>query len=56
MILAQFLTEATLLSMIGGALGAPAGVIGARFTIVGVKPVVVPLSIPLAFGVSALMA
>jgi putative ABC transport system permease protein len=54
-ILAQFLTEATLLSMIGGALGVLAGVIGTRFTIVGVKPVVVPLSIPLAFGVSALI-
>ena len=54
-ILAQFLTEATLLSMIGGALGVLAGVIGTRFTIVGVKPVTVPLSIPLAFGVSALI-
>jgi putative ABC transport system permease protein len=54
-ILAQFLTEATLLSMIGGALGVLAGIIGTRFTIVGVKPVTVPLSIPLAFGVSALI-
>jgi putative ABC transport system permease protein len=54
-ILAQFLTEATLLSMIGGALGVLAGVVGTRFTIVGVKPVTVPLSIPLAFGVSALI-
>jgi putative ABC transport system permease protein len=54
-ILAQFLTEATLLSMIGGALGVLAGVIGTRFTIVGVKPVTVPLSIPLAFGVSAII-
>jgi putative ABC transport system permease protein len=54
-ILAQFLTEATLLSMIGGALGVLAGAIGTRFTIVGVKPVIVPLSIPLAFGVSALI-
>jgi len=54
-ILAQFLTEATLLSMIGGALGVLAGVIGTRFTIVGVKPVPVPSSIPLAFGVSALI-
>jgi putative ABC transport system permease protein len=54
-ILAQFLTEATLLSMIGGALGVLAGVIGTRFTIVGVRPVTVPLSIPLAFGVSALI-
>ncbi len=31
-ILAQFLTEATLLSMIGGALGVLAGLIGTRFT------------------------
>jgi putative ABC transport system permease protein len=54
-ILAQFLTEATLLSMIGGALGVLAGLIGTHFTIVGVKPVTVPLSIPLAFGVSALI-
>jgi putative ABC transport system permease protein len=54
-ILAQFLTEATLLSMIGGALGVLGGIIGTRFTIVGVKPVIVPLSIPLAFGVSALI-
>jgi putative ABC transport system permease protein len=54
-ILAQFLTEATLLSMIGGALGVLAGFIGTQFTIVGVKPVTVPLSIPLAFGVSALI-
>jgi putative ABC transport system permease protein len=54
-ILAQFLTEATLLSMIGGALGVLAGLIGTRFTIVGVRPVTVPLSIPLAFGVSALI-
>jgi putative ABC transport system permease protein len=54
-ILAQFLTEATLLAMIGGALGVLAGIIGTRFTIVGVKPVTVPLSIPLAFGVSALI-
>jgi len=54
-ILAQFLTEATLLSMIGGALGVLAGIIGTHFQIVGVKPVTVPLSIPLAFGVSALI-
>jgi putative ABC transport system permease protein len=54
-ILAQFLTEATLLSMIGGALGVLAGIIGTQFQIVGIKPVTVPLSIPLAFGVSALI-
>jgi putative ABC transport system permease protein len=54
-ILAQFLTEATLLSVIGGALGVLAGLIGTRFQIVGVKPVLVPLSIPLALGVSMLI-
>jgi putative ABC transport system permease protein len=51
-ILGQFLAEATLLSLLGGALGVLAGVIGSRFTIVGVKPVVVPASILLAFAVS----
>jgi putative ABC transport system permease protein len=54
-ILAQFLAEATLLSLIGGALGVIAGLIGTRFTIVGVKPVPVPASIALAFGVSLLI-
>ena len=54
-ILGQFLAEATLLSVIGGALGVLAGMIGTRFTIVGIKPVMVPSSIPLAFGVSALI-
>jgi putative ABC transport system permease protein len=54
-ILAQFLTEATLLSIIGGTLGVLAGLIGTRFQIVGVKPVLVPLSIPLALGVSVLV-
>jgi putative ABC transport system permease protein len=54
-ILAQFLTEATVLSVIGGALGVLAGLIGTRFQILGVKPVLVPLSIPLALGVSVLI-
>jgi putative ABC transport system permease protein len=51
-ILTQFLIEATLLSVLGGALGVAAALIGASFTIVGVKPVVVPSSIGLALGVS----
>ncbi|GIE94953.1 ABC transporter permease [Paractinoplanes rishiriensis] len=51
-ILTQFLIEATLLSVIGGALGVAAALIGSSFTIVGVKPVVVPSSIGLALGVS----
>ncbi|PZG16669.1 macrolide ABC transporter permease [Micromonospora craterilacus] len=51
-VLTQFLTEATLLSVIGGALGVAAALIGARFSIVGVQPVIVPSSIALALGVS----
>jgi putative ABC transport system permease protein len=51
-ILTQFLIEATLLSVIGGALGVAAALIGSSFTIVGVKPVIVPSSVGLALGVS----
>jgi len=51
-ILTQFLIEATLLSVIGGALGVAASLIGSTFEIVGVKPVIVPSSIGLALGVS----
>ena len=51
-VLTQFLIEATLLSVIGGALGVAAALIGARFEIVGVQPVVVPSSVLLALGVS----
>jgi putative ABC transport system permease protein len=51
-ILGQFLTEAVLLTMLGGLLGVAAGIVGSRFTIVGVKPVVVPYSVFLAFGVA----
>jgi len=54
-ILAQFLTEATLLSVTGGVLGVLAGLLGTRFQIVGVKPVVVSFSIPLALGFSVLI-
>jgi putative ABC transport system permease protein len=52
-ILAQFLAEATILSLLGGALGVLVGVLGSRFQISGTTPVIVPASILLAFGVSA---
>ncbi|MCT9933276.1 ABC transporter permease [Planotetraspora sp. A-T 1434] len=51
-ILGQFLAEATMLSLVGGLLGVAIAVIGAQFTIAGVKPVIVPTSIALALGVS----
>jgi putative ABC transport system permease protein len=51
-ILIQFLVEATLLSVLGGGLGVAAALIGSRFTIVGVQPVIVPSSIAMALGVS----
>ncbi|HEU5469830.1 MAG TPA: ABC transporter permease [Actinophytocola sp.] len=54
-VLGQFLAEATLLSLFGGLLGVAVGVIGSQFQVVGIDPVVVPASIPLAFGVSALI-
>jgi putative ABC transport system permease protein len=54
-ILGQFLIEAVFLSVFGGALGVLVGIIGSRFTIDGIKPVLVPTSIALAFGVSAVI-
>ncbi|WP_431943439.1 ABC transporter permease [Micromonospora marina] len=51
-ILTQFLAEATMLSVLGGGLGVAAALIGSRFTIVGVQPVIVPSSVALALGVS----
>ncbi|MEU4695123.1 ABC transporter permease [Actinoplanes sp. NPDC023714] len=54
-ILGQFLVEATLLSVIGGGLGVAAAVIGSRFEIAGVRPVIVPSSVALALGVSVLI-
>jgi putative ABC transport system permease protein len=52
MVLTQFLVEATVLSLIGGLLGVLAAVVGSQFTIVGIKPVIVPASVVLALGVS----
>jgi putative ABC transport system permease protein len=51
-VLTQFLIEATVLSVIGGLLGVVAALVGTQFTIVGVRPVIVPSSIALALGVS----
>jgi putative ABC transport system permease protein len=51
-ILAQFLLEAVLLSLIGGGGGVLVGVIGSRFTIDGVTPIIAGYSIPLAFGIA----
>jgi putative ABC transport system permease protein len=50
-VLAQFLTESVLLSVCGGLAGVAAGIVGSRFTIVGVKPVVESYSVFLALGV-----
>ncbi|WP_328469342.1 ABC transporter permease [Actinoplanes sp. NBC_00393] len=54
-IVTQFLVEATLLSVIGGVLGVAAAVLGSRFEIVGVQPVIVPSSVVLALGVSVVI-
>jgi putative ABC transport system permease protein len=51
-ILTQFLIEAVVISLLGGALGVGIGLIGSRFKIDGVQPVVAPTSIALAFGVA----
>ena len=51
-ILGQFLTESTLLSVIGAGLGVAAGMIGSHFTIIGIKPVVIPESVLGAFGIA----
>ena len=54
-IMAQFLIEATILSLIGGIMGVIGGFIGSHFTIAGTKPIIVPASVLLAFGVSILI-
>jgi putative ABC transport system permease protein len=54
-ILSQFLVEAVFLSLLGGLLGVAAGLIGVHFKIDGTKPVIVPISVILAFGVSLLV-
>jgi putative ABC transport system permease protein len=49
-ILGQFLTEAVLVSLLGGLLGVAAGIAGSRFQIAGVQPELGIPSIALAFG------
>jgi putative ABC transport system permease protein len=51
-IVVQFIAEAVLLSVVGALVGVVVGLIGSRFKIVGVQPVVAPWSIFLAFGVA----
>jgi putative ABC transport system permease protein len=51
-ILAQFVVEATVLSLIGGLLGVAVGIAGTLFRIAGVQPVLVPSSVALALAVS----
>jgi putative ABC transport system permease protein len=53
-ILTQFLTEAVLVSLIGGLSGVLVGVLGSQFEIAGVDPAVEARSIPLAFGAAVL--
>ncbi|MGD0455252.1 MAG: ABC transporter permease [Solirubrobacteraceae bacterium] len=49
-ILTQFLTEAVLVSLIGGITGVAVGVLGSQFKIAGVQPEIATYSIFLAFG------
>ncbi len=51
-ILAQFLTEALLVSAIGGLFGILVGLLASRFKIAGVQPAVAPYSIALAAAAS----
>jgi putative ABC transport system permease protein len=53
-ILWQFLAEAVLVSMLGGLTGVAVGLIGSRFQIAGVQPVIALYSIPLSFGAAVL--
>jgi putative ABC transport system permease protein len=53
-ILTQFLTEAVLVSLIGGITGVLVGVLGSQFKIAGVQPEIAIYSIFLAFGAAAL--
>jgi putative ABC transport system permease protein len=50
-VLGQFMTEAGLLSVLGGIAGVAAGFVGGQFKIVGVQPVIQAYSVALALGV-----
>jgi putative ABC transport system permease protein len=49
-VLAQFLVEAVLVSLLGGLCGVLLGLVGSQFKIAGVTPAIAGYSIPLAFG------
>jgi putative ABC transport system permease protein len=53
-VLKQFLTEAVLVSLLGGFVGVAVGVIGSQFTIAGVVPSIALYSVFLAFGAAVL--
>jgi putative ABC transport system permease protein len=53
-VLAQFLVEAVLVSLLGGVCGVLLGIAGSQFQIAGVSPVIAPYSIGLAFGAAVL--
>ena len=53
-ILAQFLTEAVLVSALGGVTGVVVGIVGSQFRIAGVEPAIALYSVVLAFSASVL--
>jgi putative ABC transport system permease protein len=53
-ILGQFLTEAVVVSMLGGLTGVAVGIVGSQFKIAGVQPAIALYSVFLAFGASVL--
>jgi putative ABC transport system permease protein len=53
-ILSQFLTEAVVISTLGGVTGVAAGIAGSQFKIAGVQPAIALYSIFLAFGAAVL--
>jgi putative ABC transport system permease protein len=53
-ILAQFLTEAVLVSALGGVSGVVVGIVGSQFRIAGVEPAIALYSVVLAFSASVL--